>query len=127
MALLAYSGSVATRVPLSRPVTYQQKLITPATETLSPAETPLIDLKERADVRRLFDLEQLEVNFDEADGALWAFMRPDGRPSYNLALLDDIHALQRGMVAKFAGQTEQLRYLIAGSRTPGVFSLGGDL
>jgi DSF synthase len=127
MALLAYSESVAARVPLSRPVTYQQQLVTPAAETLSPAETPLIDLKDRADVRRLFELDQLEVNFDEADGALWAFMRPDGRPSYNLALLDDIHALQRGIVAKFAGQSDQLRYLIAGSRTPGVFSLGGDL
>ena len=127
MALLAYSESVATRVPLSRPVTYQQTLVTPAAETLSPAETPLIDLKERADGRRLFELGQLEVNFDEAEGALWAFMRPNGRPSYNLALLDDIHALQRGIVAKFAGEPDKLRYLVAGSRTPGVFSLGGDL
>ena len=127
MALLAYSESVAARVPLSRPVTYQQKIITPAAETLSPAETPLIDLKERAEGRRLFELDQLEVDFDEPDGVLWAFMRPDGRPSYNLALLDDIHALQRGIVAKFAAEPDKLRYLIAGSRTPGVFSLGGDL
>ncbi len=124
---LAYSESVATRAQFSRPVTYQQKLITPAAETFSPAETPLIDLKGRADVRRLFELDQLEVNFDDTDGALWAFMRPHGRPSYNLALLDDIHTLQRGIVAKFADQTGQLRYLVAGSRTPRVFSLGGDL
>ncbi len=82
----AYSESVATRVQLSRPVTYQQNLITPAAEILSPAETPLIDLKERADVRRLFELDQLEVNFDEADGALWAFMRPDGRPELQLGV-----------------------------------------
>jgi DSF synthase len=127
MALLAYSESVAARVPLSRPVTYQQNLITAAADTLSPAETPLIDLQERADVRRLFELDQLEVNFDEADGVLWAFMRPYGRPSYNLALLEDIHAMQRGIVAKFAGEPGKLRYLIAGSHTPGVFSLGGDL
>src|SRR5688572_14610656 len=124
---LAYSESVATRAQLSRPVTYQQKIITPAAETFSPAESPLIDLKERADGRRLFELDQLEVNFDEADGVLWAFMRPEGRPSYNLALLDDIHTLQRGIVAKFTGEPDKLRYLIAGSRTPGVFSLGGDL
>ncbi len=127
MALLAYSEAVAARVPLSRPVTYQQTLITPAASTLSPSENPPVDLKERAEGRRLFELNQLDVNFDEADGALWAFMRPEGRPSYNLALLEDIHALQRGIVAKFASQTNQLRYLIAGSRTPGVFSLGGDL
>jgi DSF synthase len=108
-------------------VTYQQKLIAPATESFSPPETPPIDLKERADVRRLFELDQLEVNFDEADGALWALMRPEGRPSYNLALLNDIHALQRGIAAKFAAEPGKLRYLIAGSCTPGVFSLGGDL
>ncbi len=86
-----------------------------------------IDLKERADVRRLFELEQLEVSFDEANGALWTFMRPRGRPSYSLEMLDDIHALQRGIVAKFASRPSELRYLLAGSRTPGVFSLGGDL
>jgi len=120
----AYSESVGARV--SRSVAYEQKLTTPPAERVE-AETPLIDLKERADVRRLFELEQLEVNYDTADRTLWAFMRPRGRPSYNLALLDDIHALQRGMVARFASRTEDLRYMVAGSRTPGVFSLGGDL
>jgi DSF synthase len=98
---------------------------------LSPAglavEQKLIDFKDDRDALRLFELEQLEVIFDESDGALWAFMRPRGRPSYNLALLDDIHAMQRGIVAKFAGRPNELRYLVAGSRTPGVFSLGGDL
>ncbi|HVZ53885.1 MAG TPA: crotonase/enoyl-CoA hydratase family protein [Pseudolabrys sp.] len=79
------------------------------------------------DARRLFALEQLEVSWDAEIGALWAFMRPRGRPSYNSALLDDIHALQRGVAAKFAETPDQLRYLVAGSRTPGVFSLGGDL
>ena len=120
----AYSESVGARV--SRSVAYEQKLVTPPAERVE-AETPLIDLKERADVRRLFELEQLEVNYDTSDRTLWAFMRPRGRPSYNLALLDDIHALQRGMVARFASRTEDLRYMVAGSRTPGVFSLGGDL
>jgi DSF synthase len=53
-------------------------------------------------------------------------MRARGRPCYSLDLLDDVHALQRGMVAKFAGRPD-LQYFVAGSRTPGVFSLGGDL
>jgi DSF synthase len=80
-----------------------------------------------AAARKLFKLEQLEVNWDEQAGALWTFMRPRGRPSYNLELLDDIHALQRGIVATFEDRPNELRYLVAGSRTPGVFSLGGDL
>lgn len=127
MAAPAYSESAIVRAPISRPITYDQKVVTPPAERAEPADAPLIDLKERADVRRLFELEQLEVSFDETDGALWALMRPRGRPSYNLALLDDIHALQRGIVARFAGRHDELKYMVAGSRTPGVFSLGGDL
>ncbi len=92
-----------------------------------PSDATLLDLMKGADARRLFELEQIEVIWEEYASALWAFMRPRGRPSYNLELLDDIHALQRGIVAKFAGQPNTLRYLLAGSRTPGVFSLGGDL
>ncbi len=95
-------------------------------------DKPMVDLEgliaspTEEDIRRLFVLEQLEVTWDEAIGTLWAFMRPRGRPIYNLDLLDDIHTMQRGIVGKFAGQNE-LQYLVAGSRTPGVFSLGGDL
>lgn len=79
------------------------------------------------DARQLFELEQLEVSWDDQTGALWTFMRPRGRPSFNLALLEDLHAGQRGVVAAFADRPEKLRYLVVGSRTPGVFNLGGDL
>jgi DSF synthase len=77
--------------------------------------------------RRLFDLEQLEVSWDQATGTLWTFMRPRGRPSYNPDLLDDFHAWQHGISAMFAQRPRDLRYLLLGSRTPGVFNLGGDL
>jgi DSF synthase len=92
-----------------------------------PLGPPPIDLMKGAAARKLFKLEQLEVNWDEQAGAIWTFMRPRGRPSYNPDLLNDIHALQRGIVANFEDQPTALRYLVAGSRTPGVFSLGGDL
>ena len=39
-------------------------------------------------------------------------MRPRGRPSYNLDLLNDFHALQRGTSAKFAERPGDLRYLL---------------
>ena len=84
------------------------------------------EFQKAADAARLFCLDELDVSFDDKSGALWSFMRPRGRPSYTLALLDDIHAMQRGIVARFGGRNE-LRYLVAGSRSPGVFSLGGDL
>ncbi|HTT46931.1 MAG TPA: crotonase/enoyl-CoA hydratase family protein [Pseudolabrys sp.] len=87
----------------------------------------LLDLMRGADARRLFRLEQLEVNWDEEAGALWSFMRPRGRPSYNPDFLEDFHAWQRGIAAMFADRPDEIQYLLLGSRTAGVFSLGGDL
>lgn len=97
----------------------------------TPAKLPVdprpIDLKKSADARRLFELEQLDVSWDDPTGALWTFMRPRGRPSYNLDLLEDFHAWQRGIIAVFENRPYDLRFLLLGSRTPGVFNLGGDL
>ena len=90
-------------------------------------ESNVIDLKRTADARRLFELEQLEVSFEKELGALWTFMRPRGRPSYNPDLLEDFHAWQRGIVAEFKDRPGELDYLLLGSRTDGVFNLGGDL
>jgi len=92
-----------------------------------PPDPQLIDLKKNAHARRLFELEQLEVSWDGSTGTLWTFMRPRGRPSYNLDFLEDFHAWQRGIVAAFENRPDDLRFLLLGSRTPGVFSLGGDL
>ncbi len=75
----------------------------------------------------LFGLRQLEVEWEETAGTLWTFMRPNGRPSYNPALLNDFHAWQDGIADWATGREESLRYLVLGSRFPGVFSLGGDL
>jgi DSF synthase len=85
------------------------------------------ELSKLVDARRLFDLEQLEVTWDEAAAALWTFMRPRDRPSYNPDFLEDFHAWQWGIAEMFADRPHDLRYLLLGSRTPGVFSLGGDL
>jgi DSF synthase len=92
-----------------------------------PNDAKLLDLMKGADARRLFKLEQLEVNWDPHAGALWTFMRPRGRPSYNPDLLEDFHAWQRGIVAMYDDRPSELQYLLLGSRTPGVFNLGGDL
>ena len=73
---------------------------------------------------RLFQLDQLEVSWEAPTGTLWTFMRPHGRPCYNLGLLEEFHAWQRDIVPAF-GPT--LRYLVLGSHTAGAFNLGGDL
>jgi DSF synthase len=100
--------------------------VSPAQAKL-PFDPQLIDLRKSAHARRLFELEQLEVSWDDPTGTLWTFMRPRGRPSYNLDLLEDFHAWQRGILAAFEQRASDLRYLLLGSRTPGVFNLGGDL
>jgi DSF synthase len=100
--------------------------VTPVPTKL-PVDPWLIDLKKSADARRLFELEQLDVSWDEPTGALWTFMRPRGRPSYNLDLLEDFQAWQRGIIAAFENRPNDLRFLLLGSHTPGVFNLGGDL
>ena len=56
------------------------------------APLKLIESTQTADAQQLFKLEQLEVSFEEQTGALWTFMRPRGRPSYNPDLLQDFHA-----------------------------------
>jgi DSF synthase len=91
-------------------------------KVLVPAPTPGDEPK-----RELFSLEQLEVDWEEDSGTLWTFMRPHNRPSYNPEFLKDFQAWQRGIQAMFAGQEDALRYLVLGSRWPGVYNLGGDL
>jgi DSF synthase len=91
------------------------------------AEPKVLDLKKITDARRLYALEQLEVTFEKEAGAVWTFMKPRGRASYNPDLLEDFHAWQRGIVAAFEDRPSDIKYLLLGSRTPGIFNLGGDL
>lgn len=95
--------------------------------TSAVVDSKLIDLTKNLHARRLFELEQLEVTWDQQTSALWTFMRPRGRPSYNSDLLEDFHAWQRGIVANFEDYPNDLKYLLLGSRTSGIFNLGGDL
>ncbi len=72
-------------------------------------------------------LHQLETCWEEEGATLWTFMRPEGRPSFNPEMLRDFQAWQDGIVARFGPGGDTLRYLVLGSRFPGVFCLGGDL
>src|SRR5580704_4040402 len=84
------------------------------TVPLAPAapSLKLVHPTENNDARRLYGLEQLEVSFEQETGALWTFMRPRGRPSYNPDLLADFHAWQRGITAAFKDRPEELKYLL---------------
>ncbi len=75
----------------------------------------------------LFDLGDLEVEYRAAEATLWTFMRPSGRPSFTPTMLHDFEDWQRLIVESFGSGQAPLRYLVLGSRTPGVFCFGGDL
>ena len=77
--------------------------------------------------RELFELNELECGYDPATAALWTYMRPAGRPSFTPAMLRDFDNWQRLIANNFGGERVPLRYLILGSRAPGVFCFGGDL
>lgn len=75
----------------------------------------------------LFDLGQIDVRWDEDLSTLWAFMTPLERPNSNMGLIRDTMAWQRESKRAFAGQDGLLKFMVLGSRFPGVFNLGGDL
>jgi DSF synthase len=76
---------------------------------------------------RLFDLGQLEVRWEAETGALWTHMTPLDRPNFNRAMLRDFQRWQAEIGREFDDPQEGLKYLVLGSRFPGVFNLGGDL
>ncbi len=74
-----------------------------------------------------FDLAEIEVTWEESTGTLWSFMTPSSRPSFNPAILRDLQSWQQEIRRAFGAEADPLKYLVLGSRYPGVFNLGGDL
>ena len=75
----------------------------------------------------LLGLDELDVLYDAPAEALWTFMRPAGRPSFTPTMLGDFAAWQRLIASHFGPNGVPLKYLVLGSRAPGVFCFGGDL
>jgi len=76
---------------------------------------------------KLFDLGQIEVRWEPELATLWAWITPLDRPNYNSGLLRDTMSWQMEAKKIFDLQPDALRYMVLGSRFPGVFNLGGDL
>ena len=75
----------------------------------------------------LFELNELDVLYEDRSATLWSFINPEGRPSFTPAMLDDFEAWQDLIEAGFGPGKVPLRYLVLGSRSPDVFCFGGDL
>ena len=102
---------------------------TTAVATVPAAETHNADpvVEDRLGQSKLFDLGQIDVQWEPEVGTLWAFITPLDRPNYNLGLLRDTMAWQMEAKKVFGAGDGNLKYMVLGSRFPGVFNLGGDL
>jgi DSF synthase len=76
---------------------------------------------------QLLALSELDVLYDDEFQVLWSYMRPTGRPSFTPTMLADFQNWQRLISEGFGPGKVPLRYLVLGSRAPGVFCFGGDL
>jgi DSF synthase len=83
--------------------------------------------RHRAIDPQLFALDELDCLYEAPTAVLWTYMRPHGRPSFTKPMLRDFEAWQRLIGASFGRDKVPLRYLVLGSRSPGVFCFGGDL
>ena len=76
--------------------------------------------------------EQLETRFDPEYGVMWGFMDPKPRPCFNQQLLAELRTYIDGIAEPggkiwHLGQEHTINYAVIGSKTPGVYNLGGDL
>ncbi len=86
-----------------------------------PAHRPIADTS----------FEELIVRHDVQDKILWCFMNQRGRPAYTYSLGAEVQAVQDWISYNYAlaanSGRDDLRYFVCGSKTPGIYNLGGDL
>jgi DSF synthase len=74
---------------------------------------------------------ELIVRHDKQDQIFWCFMNQTGRPSYTYSLGAEVQDVQHWIADNYAfaanGGPDDLRYFVCGSKTPGIYNLGGDL
>lgn len=77
------------------------------------------------------NFQEISVRHDQQDKVFWCFMNQVGRPSYTYSLGAEIQQVQDWIGNNYAmpanGAPDDLRYFVCGSKTPGIYNLGGDL
>jgi DSF synthase len=77
------------------------------------------------------NFQEISVRHDIQDKLFWCFMDQKGRPSYTYDLGGEIQQVQDWISQNYGvsanATPDDLQYFICGSKTPGVYNLGGDL
>jgi DSF synthase len=108
--LAPYEGSNSGEAPLSEPA--------------GPIADPVRAAVDGANFTE-FDFE-----YDPDEKILFCYFDFAGRPCFTNTVLGEAQAVQRmvrGLFGDRTGAPPPLRYMVLGSRTPGVWNLGGDL
>ncbi|HLI22512.1 MAG TPA: crotonase/enoyl-CoA hydratase family protein [Stellaceae bacterium] len=100
-----------------------------------PAEQLLAELvdEETDAVRAALDAHEFaefDLDYDPAEKVLFCYFDFAGKPCFTQAVLREAQEVQRmvrGLFGDRADAEPPLRYLVLGSRQPGVWNLGGDL
>jgi len=78
------------------------------------------------------NLRQIEVEYEEENSTLYWWMKPNPRPCFNSAFLNEVELFESRLEKhqgwmQHAGRQCKVENAVFGSRVPGVFNLGGDL
>ncbi len=101
---------------------------------ISPTASLMGNRAISADPRRVLEagFENLDITLDIERRTLWNYMRPaNGLACFTMELLGDIRAMHAAVhdlhatTRQSGGKT--LQYVVAASRIPGIYNMGGDL
>ena len=88
------------------------------------------DQPRQAPVQLDGQFRELDLDFDANTGVFWCRFQFSNRPSFTPEVLSELRRM-RQLLASRTGvsgtQTPQVKYMVLGSRMPGIFNLGGDL
>ena len=99
----------------------------------SANENPALAVQERVLGVPITDrnFREISLRHDREDKIFWCFMDQTGRPSYTYSLGAEIQQVQDWIANNYTMPTnsthDDLRYFVCGSKTPGIYNLGGDL
>ena len=74
-------------------------------------------------------LSEFDLQYDADQKILWCYFDFTGRPCFSSTVLEEAQRIQRLVrtLGEEAPEEGPIRYLVLGSRAPGVWNLGGDL
>ena len=85
-----------------------------------------------SDIKTLKKLNQIDVQIDPDYGIVWVYQNPYPRPCFNPELIAEVRKVQH-LLEKYDGKLPYkgelipIHYHVLDSRSPGMFSMGGDL